>query len=103
MAQMRLAHEKSTPPMRPLFFDFPDDTGCAGIDDEFMFGPDLLVAPVLDEGAHSRAVCLPAGAQWRDAWSGDRLNGGQVVTAQAPLERIPLYVRGAARLPIAVS
>ncbi len=103
MEQMRLAHDRGTPPMRPLFFDFPNDAGSAVIEDEFMFGPDLLVAPVLEHGARSRAVYLPAGASWRDAWSGDRLSGGQVVTAAAPLHRIPLYLRGEARLPIAVS
>ena len=51
MQQMRRAHEKGTPPMRPLFFDFPDDPVCIDVDDQFMFGPDLLVAPVLEQGA----------------------------------------------------
>jgi alpha-D-xyloside xylohydrolase len=101
MSQMRVAHEQGVPPMRPLFFDFPDDAGCAAVEDEFMFGPDLLVAPVLEEGARSRRVYLPAGTEWRDAWSGERLAGGQFVMAQAPLERIPLYLRGEANLPIA--
>ena len=54
-----LAAEKGTPPMRPLFFDFPDDPACASVDDQFMFGPDLLVAPVLQQGATSRAFICP--------------------------------------------
>lgn len=100
MAQMRLAHERGVPPMRPLFFDFPQDKGSWAIEDQFMFGPDLLVAPVLYEGARSREVYLPAGAQWRDAWTDEIHDGGQRITAEAPLERIPLYLRGEARLPI---
>jgi alpha-D-xyloside xylohydrolase len=100
MEQMRLANEKGIPPMRPLFFDFPEDGGCARVDDQFMFGPDLLVAPVLCEGARSREVYLPAGSAWTDAWTDERLIGGRLILADAPLERIPLYLRGEARLPI---
>lgn len=98
--QMQLAHEKGLPPMRPLFFDFPGDEGSAAADDEFLLGPDLLVAPVLFEGARSREVYLPAGTTWTDAWTGEVFAGGQRITADAPLNRIPVYLRGAARLPI---
>jgi len=100
MELMRQAHEKGTPPMRPLFFDFPDDPVCTDIDDEFMFGPDLLVAPVLEQGARQRRVYLPANVTWTDAWSGTAYYGGTEIDADAPLERIPLYLRGDARLPI---
>ena len=100
LEQMHLAHEKGTPPMRPLFFDFPRDEACASFDDEFLFGPDLLVAPVLTEGARGREVYLPSGASWSDAWSGQNFEGGQHLVAEAPLERIPLYLRANARLPI---
>jgi alpha-D-xyloside xylohydrolase len=100
MEQMHLAHERGIPPMRPLFFDFPQDEGCAMVDDQFMFGPDLLVAPVLYEGARRREVYLPAGTTWTDAWTDGTLDGGQRITAEAPLERIPLYLRGEAKLPI---
>jgi alpha-D-xyloside xylohydrolase len=65
-----------------------------------MFGPDLLVAPVLCAGAIGRNVYLPAGAFWTDAWTGEKLKGGQSVTAAAPLERIPLYLRNGRKLPI---
>ena len=99
LEQMHLAHEKGIPPMRPLFFDFPRDEACAGIDDEFLFGPDLLVAPVLTEGARGREVYLPVGTSWSDAWSGQNFEGGQRLVAEAPLERIPLYLRANARLP----
>jgi alpha-D-xyloside xylohydrolase len=100
MAQMHLAHEKGIPPMRPLFFDFPEDAGCYATDDQFMFGPDLLVAPVLYEGMRSRDVYLPAGTTWTDAWTDETFDGGQHITAEAPLERIPLYLRAGTSLPI---
>jgi len=103
MEQMCLAHEKGIPPMRPLFFDFPEDKGCFAVDDQYMFGPDLLVAPVLYEGARSRQVYLPAGTTWTDAWTDKVVDGGQWMTAEASLARIPLYLRGGARLPIRAS
>ncbi|HVM62647.1 MAG TPA: TIM-barrel domain-containing protein [Verrucomicrobiae bacterium] len=100
MEQMELAARKGTPPMRPLFFDFAADPGCQLVDDQFLFGPDVLVAPVLHPGATSRSVYLPAGARWTDAWTGEELNGGQTIQADAPLERIPLYLRDGRQLPI---
>lgn len=100
MAQMKVAHERGVPPMRPLFFDFSRDEEAHRVEDAFMFGPDLLVAPVLEEGVRSRSVYLPEGASWCDAWTGRELAGGQWVQADAPLERIPLYLRDGARLPI---
>jgi alpha-D-xyloside xylohydrolase len=86
--------------MRPLFFDFPSDNAAAAIDDEFLFGPDILVAPVLEYEARKRKVFLPAGTSWTDAWTGKKINGGQWLEADAPLERIPVYLRGNASLPI---
>ena len=86
--------------MRPLFFDFHNDPACIEIEDQFLFGPDLLVAPILCEGARSRRVYLPDGAAWTDAWSGVGHAGGQWVDAEAPLNRIPLYLRDGAHLPI---
>jgi alpha-D-xyloside xylohydrolase len=100
LEQMELAARKGTPPMRPLFFDFPDDAGAAAVDDQFLFGPDLLVAPVLFRGARKRNVYLPAGANWTDAWTGRQWKGGQTIEAAAPLERIPLYLRNGRALPI---
>ena len=94
MEQMRVAHSTGLPPMRPLFLDFPADPACWDIADQFLFGGDILVAPVVTEGARERDVYLPAGADWRDAWTGAPAAGGQWVTAAAPLELIPVYVRG---------
>ena len=101
LTQMRAAHERGTPPMRPFLYDFADDPQAVGVADAFMFGPDLLVAPVLHPGARSRTVYLPAGASWRDAWTGAPLDAGTRHVVEAPLERIPLFLRDGARLPIA--
>jgi alpha-D-xyloside xylohydrolase len=100
MEQMKRAHESGVPPMRPLFFDFYADPNTFAIEDEFMFGPDLLVAPVLYQGMCSREVYLPDGNTWTDAWTGVSLKGGRWLTAEAPLHRIPLYLRNEAQLPI---
>lgn len=97
---MDAAHEKGTPPMRPLFFDFPRDPEAAYVDDAFMFGPDLLVAPILHAGATRRSVYLPAGATWTDPWTGEQHAGGTTVDVAAPLERIPLFLRDGVQLPI---
>ena len=93
MDTMRVAHAEGLPAMRPLFLEFPDDETCWEIADEFLLGADLLVAPVVTEGAREREVYLPAGADWRDAWTGACLSGGQRLTAAAPLDVIPVYVR----------
>jgi alpha-D-xyloside xylohydrolase len=87
------AHERGAPVMRPLYFDFPADAAAANLADQFMLGPDLLIAPVTEEGQRKRAVYLPAGADWIDAWSGAEHAGGQTLQADAPLERIPVYWR----------
>ncbi len=100
MDQMRLASEEGAPPMRPLFFDFAHDEACWEVDDEFMLGPALLVAPVIVEQATSRDVYLPVGATWTDAWTDEVREGGQSITVEAPINRIPLFLRDGARLPI---
>lgn len=99
LEHMRLASEKGIPLMRPLFLEFPQDGLAWTVDDQFLFGPDLLVAPVLAAGERERQVYLPAGTTWRDTWSGHTFEGGQMIIAPAPLERIPLYIRGQAQLP----
>jgi alpha-D-xyloside xylohydrolase len=93
MAAMRVAHTDGLPPMRPLFLNFPQDDACWDIADQFLLGDDLLVAPVLTEGAREREVYLPSGADWRDAWTGRHVTRGRWRTALAPLETIPVYVR----------
>jgi alpha-D-xyloside xylohydrolase len=89
----RAAHEHGTPPMRPLYYDFPTDPAAVNLADQFMLGPDLLVAPVTEQGAVSRDVYLPTGTTWVEAWDGQELQGGQHLKANAPLEQIPAYWR----------
>lgn len=98
---MREAHESGLTPMRPYFVEFPDDPKAWEVDTAYLFGPDLLVAPVLEANARAWTVYLPAGASWRDAWTGEDYEGGQSVIVDAPLERIPLFLRDGAVLPIA--
>lgn len=97
---MTEAHETGLPPMRPLFLEFPGDPTCYDIGDSYCFGPDLLVAPVTEKGATQKRVYLPAGARWTDAWTDRVHEGGQWITAEAPLERIPLFLRNSRKLPI---
>ena len=99
---MRVAHETGDPPMRPLFYDFPHDKQAWDIEDEFMLGPDLLVAPVLWEGARSRSVYLPEGTRWKDVHSGEVLQGGRWIDRDAPLSVVPVFLREGADLPIKV-
>jgi alpha-D-xyloside xylohydrolase len=101
MDTMRVAHEQGVPVMRPLFLNYPGDETAWGIDDEFLLGDDILVAPIVTQGATGRRVYLPVGhdgADWRDAWTGEHTPGGQWVTAPAPLHKIPVYVTGHSRL-----
>ncbi|MFC5468574.1 TIM-barrel domain-containing protein [Cohnella suwonensis] len=95
---MRAAHEKGTPPKRPLFYDFPQDQTAWSVEDQFMFGPDLLVAPILYAGTTTRKVYLPAGEVWKNAFSDEIHQGGQWIECDAPIDVIPLFVRGGGTL-----
>jgi alpha-D-xyloside xylohydrolase len=96
--QLRSASYRGLPPMRPLFIDFPQDAECESIEDQFMFGPDILVAPVLLQGARERALYLPDGTKWIDAQSGRVHAGGMRLTAAAPLDVIPVFLRAGSEL-----
>ncbi|MGA7409362.1 MAG: glycoside hydrolase family 31 protein [Bryobacteraceae bacterium] len=88
--------------MRPLVMDFPNDPRVLNIGDQFLFGPSVLVSPVTEQAASSRRLYLPQG-QWFDFWTGESIAGGKSVDAPAPLERLPLYVRAGAILPLGPS
>ena len=90
---MKEAHEKGTPVMRPLFYEFPQDPACWESEECYLYGSDVLVAPIAHEGALSRPVYLPAGASWTELHTGKVYEGGQTITAGAPLAVIPVFLR----------
>jgi alpha-glucosidase len=92
------AAENGIPIMRPLLLEYPDDPMAVQQNDEFLFGNDLLVAPVTKDDDIRREVYLPRGV-WYDFWTDRRSTGPRRLTVDAPLERIPLFVRGGAIVP----
>lgn len=86
------AHENGSPLMRAMFYEFPEDEKCWSLSDQYMFGPDYLVAPVLTPATDSRDVYLPAG-RWQDIRSKEILEGGRTITAAAPIDSIPVFKR----------
>ena len=86
--------------MRPLVMDFPKDKNVLPIADEYMFGPAFLVSPVTTPQVMSRDVYLPAGTGWVDFWNGQTLVGGGMVTANAPVNIMPLFVRAGSIVPL---
>jgi alpha-D-xyloside xylohydrolase len=93
-------HRTGAPFMRALFMDFGNDPKVADIRDEYMFGPALLVAPVVEQGATTREVYLPAGTDWYNYWTNEKLAGGQTVTVAAPIGTIPLFVSAGSIIPL---
>ena len=87
------------PIMRALWLHFPDDPKAVVCPDEYLFGKNLLVAPVVEKGATMRTVYLPRGV-WYDYWTGDRMDGGREFIRSVDLETIPLYVRAGSILPL---
>jgi alpha-D-xyloside xylohydrolase len=97
---MKEAHEKGTPVMRTLFYEFPQDSYVWEVEDEFLFGSDVLVAPVLYENQRQRKVYLPAGVQWKQVWTGETYTGGQTILVEAPIEQIPLFIKEGSKVKI---
>ena len=91
--------ETGAPFLRALPLDFPDDPKVADLRDEYMFGPAFLVAPVTEQGATSREVYLPAGADWYNYWTNEKVKGGQTAKVDAPIDTIPLFVRAGSIIP----
>ncbi len=94
------SYQTGAPFMRALFMDFPRDPNVADIPDEYMFGPAFLVAPVTEQGATQRSVYLPAGCDWYNYWTNERVKGGQTITVNAPIDTIPLFVREGSIVPL---
>ncbi|MGH9343936.1 MAG: TIM-barrel domain-containing protein, partial [Terriglobia bacterium] len=96
---VREAHDTGVPIMRALWIHDPKDPRATRQSDEFLFGRDLLIAPVVEKGAQSRKVFLPRGS-WYDFWTEEKIEGGQDVIRRVDLETIPVYVRAGAVLPL---
>jgi alpha-glucosidase len=95
---MEEAHRTGVPLFRPLLLNYQTDESAFNLDNQFMVGADLLAAPVLKPDQTSRLVYLPAGV-WHDFWTGKKYAGGKTYRVDAPLETMPLFVRGGAILP----
>jgi alpha-glucosidase/alpha-D-xyloside xylohydrolase len=91
--------ETGLPLMRALWLHFPDDPAAASRGDEYLWGGDILVAPVVEKGATSRRLYLPRG-RWYDFWTEEAVEGGREITRPVDLETMPLYVRAGAVLPM---
>lgn len=98
-SMIALCREYGLPVIRPLMMAEPDNLALRGIDDCYMVGDHMLIAPVLDQGVTSREVYLPTG-EWYDYWTRERYDGGHRVRVPAPLERLPLFVRAGTVLPL---
>lgn len=107
---MQAAHECGDPVMRPLFYDFPEDKNAWDNESEYMFGPDILVAPVMERGVVRREVYLPACGKeknaenqqiiWKNVWTGEEFSGGQCISADAPIDQIPLFTCGNIKIEV---
>lgn len=93
-------HERTgAPVMRPLWYEYPNDKQTYLINDEFMVGSDVLVAPVVKEGMRTRGIYLPVGADWVDWWTGERIESGKMHYLKTPVDRLPIFVRVGAVIP----
>jgi alpha-glucosidase/alpha-D-xyloside xylohydrolase len=95
----RVAHDTGLPLMRALWLHYPEDEQAITRGDEYLWGRDILVAPVTERGAAERTLYLPAG-EWYDFWTGERHAGGREITREVDLATMPLYVRAGAIIPL---
>ncbi|MFN8511335.1 MAG: glycoside hydrolase family 31 protein [Chloroflexia bacterium] len=98
-----VAHQRGLPMLRPLVLEFPRDRAAGEIDDQYLLGGALLVAPVFSESLEpvDRPLYLPAAEHgWLDFWSGEALDGGRWLDYRAPLDRLPLFLRRGRLLPL---
>ena len=91
--------ESGMPVMRALWLHYPDDPAAVGRGDEYLWGRDILVSPVVEKGATARRLYLPRGA-WFDFWTEEALEGGREIERNVDLETLPLHVRAGTVLPL---
>jgi alpha-glucosidase/alpha-D-xyloside xylohydrolase len=94
----RQAHDTGLPLMRAMWLHYPDDERARAIGTQFMWGRDMLIAPVFTKGASTREVYLPGG-KWYDWWTNTALDGGRIVSRDVDLATMPIYVRAGAVIP----
>jgi alpha-D-xyloside xylohydrolase len=99
-SQAKFTHDTGAPFMRALWMDFPNDPNVANIGTQYMFGPAFLVAPVTEQGQTEKDVYLPAGSDWYNYWTNEKLSGGRWVKVAAPIDQIPVFVRAGSVVPI---
>ena len=99
-SQAKTTYDTGAPFMRPLWMDFPHDANVPNIGTEYMFGPAFLVAPVTEQGQTEKDVYLPAGSDWYNFWTNEKLAGGQWVKVAAPIEQIPVFVKTGSIVPM---
>ena len=98
-----LAHEcekTGAPIVRPLVYEYPVDKHVRNISDEYMLGSFVLVAPVIAPGKEAREVYLPDG-DWYDYYTGEKYSGGRYILANAPLDKVPVFIKAGAIIPVA--
>jgi alpha-D-xyloside xylohydrolase len=99
-SQAKATYDTGAPFMRPLWMDFPRDANVANIGTQYMFGPAFLVAPVTEQGQTQKDVYLPAGSDWYNFWTNEKLAGGQWIKVAAPIEQIPVFVKAGSIVPM---
>ncbi|AQR96593.1 glycoside hydrolase family 31 protein [Clostridium saccharoperbutylacetonicum] len=88
------------PIIRPLLFNYQNDKKTYEINDEFLCGENILVAPVVEQGAKARMLYLPEGNSWIDYWTKEECEGGQYIIKETPVDVCPIYVKGGSIIPI---
>ena len=99
-SQAKATWDSGAPFMRPLWMDFPNDPKVGDIGTQYMFGPAFLVAPVTEQGQTEKDVYLPAGSDWYNFWTNEKLAGGRWVKVAAPIDQIPVFVRAGSIVPL---
>lgn len=99
-SQAKITYDTGAPFMRPLWMDFPNDPNVADLGTEYMFGPAFLVTPVTEQGQTEKDVYLPAGSDWYNFWTNEKLAGGRWVKVSAPIDQIPVFVRAGSIVPL---
>lgn len=97
--QFKKSADNGQPVQQPLVYQFQNDPKTYNIDDQFMFGDSMMLAPVVKQGETSRQVYLPAGAKWIDYWTGKQYNGNQTITVNADLGTLPIFVKQDSIIP----